>query len=305
MRVRVHHHVMRLAPAHPAAIEARYPPRTEPFARDLLGEAVGIGRRDDGLGGEHAGRVVVPVTVARRPVKPRHDHHRAIEADHADDVFEHGLAVPAAKRLLDRLGVAVVDGGREIEVVEAVIAARQDQFAGADQAQSVEELGADRVRAAFAPVEAEQGRAGTPAAAGQREHAGVLVVGVGDDVQNAGRGGELADPMPGARRAAVGLQDLAGDRRRKGESAVEGGGAGLRAGRGGGQASDGQQRGGGRHRTRRTRSGRDRLGPRRVRGRHPHHPQPIPAERASDPLGDRPEGARAGGRSPVRRGRGS
>ncbi len=166
---------------------------------------------------------MVPVAVPPRPVKTRHDRERAIEADHAHHVLQDGLAVPAPERLLDGLRVAVVEGGREVEVVKAVVAPREDEFAGADQAQAVEELGADRVGARFAAVEAEQGGAGAPAAAGQGEHAGVLVVGVGGDVQDAGRGGELADPVPGARRAAVGVQLLAGDGAGEGEDAVGGG----------------------------------------------------------------------------------
>ncbi len=226
---------------HAPAIDPQDPPRAQSLPGDLIREAVWIGRRGDRLGGKQPRRVMMSVTVPGRAVKARHHHERPVETDHADHVFQHGLPIPAPERLLDRLGVAVVNGGGEVEVVQAVVAPRENELACADQSKRVEELGSDRVGARLAAIQAEQRRAGAPPAACEGEHAGVLVVGVRGDVKHAGRGGELADPVPGAQRAPVRLQLLAGDGRREGQNAVEcwrrlGGG-----GRGDGGEGNGRQ----------------------------------------------------------------
>ena len=98
--VRVHRHMVRLPLPHTPAINPRYPPRAQALTGDLLREAGGVGRRGDRLRGEHPGSMMVSVTVAPRPMEARHDHDRSVEADHAHHVLQHGLAVPAAERLL-------------------------------------------------------------------------------------------------------------------------------------------------------------------------------------------------------------
>ncbi len=230
------------------------------------------------------------VTVPGRAVKARHHHERPVETDHADHVFQHGLPIPAPERLLDRLGVAVVNGGGEVEVVQAVVAPRENELACADQSKRVEELGADRVGAGLAAVKAEQRRAGAPPAAGQREHAGVLVVGVRGHMEDAGRGGELADPVPGAGSTPVGLQFLAGDRGGESEDAVEGWPS-----LGGGGRRDGGEGNGHQVRARET-PGRGRL---RDPGSQAGSPPTAPA---SAPGAARPTGAGGGGRPPARHG---
>ena len=177
---------------------------------------------------------MVAVPVPPRAVEPADDHERAVEADDAHHVPEDGLAVPASEGFAHRLGVAVVDGRREVEVVEAVVASGEDQLAGPDQTEAVEELRADGVRAALSAVQAEEGGAHPATPAGQREHAGMLVVGVGRDMEEAGRRGQLADAVPGAHRPAVHVQPFLPDGRREGEDAVErreGGGRLPRGGR--------------------------------------------------------------------------
>ena len=165
--------------------------------------------------------MVVAVSVPPRTVEPTDDHERAVEADDPHHVPEDGLAVPAAEGFVHRLGVAVVDRRREVEVVQAVVASGEDQFTGPDQTEAVEELRADGVRTGFSAVQAEQGGAHPPTPAGQREHAGMLVVGVGGDMEEAGRRGQLADAVPGAHRPAVHVQPFFPDGRREGEDAVE------------------------------------------------------------------------------------
>ena len=156
-----------------------------------------------------------------RTVEPTDDDERAVEADDPHHVLEDGLAVPAAEGLVHRLGVAVVDRRREVEVVQAVVASGEDQLTGSDQTETVEELRADGVRTGLSAVQAEEGGAHPPTPAGQREHAGMFVVGVGRDMEEAGRRGQLADAVPGAHRPAVHIQPFFPDGRREGEDAVE------------------------------------------------------------------------------------
>ena len=148
------------------------------------------------------------VSIAPRPVKPGHHHQRAVQADDPNHVLEDCLGLPAAVGFFNRLGVAVVHGGGEVEVVQAVVAPRQDQLARPDQPEPVEELGADGVGAGFATVEAQECCARAPATAGQGEHPRVLVVGMGGDVEQAGGGPQFADPLPGAHGAPVRIESL-------------------------------------------------------------------------------------------------
>ena len=230
---RIHLHIVGLADANPSPKRAEDPPRPEPLFRDLVRKARRVRGRGDGFRREQPRRVVVAVPVSRRPVEAAHDDERAVEADDADHVLEHRLAVPASKGFVHRLRVAVVDRRREVEVVQTVVAAGEDEFAGPDEAEGVEEFRADRVRPGLAAVEAEQRRPGAPSPTGQGEHAGVLVVRVRGDVEQAGRRGEFADAVPGAHGPAVHVQPFLSDRGGEGEDAIRRppGGARLRRAR--------------------------------------------------------------------------
>ena len=211
---------MRLVDPKPPAEGAEDPPRPEPLLGDLARKARRVRGRRHRFRRQQPRRVVVAVSIARRTVETAHDDERAVEADDADHVLEHGLAVPASEGFVHGLRVAVVDRRREVEVVEAVVAAGEDEFAGSDQPEGVEEFGADRVRAGLAAVEAEESRPGAPPPAGQREHAGVFVVGVRGDVEQTRRRGEFADAVPGPHRPAVHVQPFLSDRGGEGEDAI-------------------------------------------------------------------------------------
>ena len=217
----VHCHMERLACPHPAPERAQDPPRPEPLLGDLARKAGGVGRGRNRFRRQQARGVVVAVSVPLRTVEPTDDHERAVEADDPHHVLEDGLAVPAAEGFVHRLGVAVVDRRREVEVVQVVVASGEDQLTGSDQTETVEELRADGVRTGLSAVQAEEGGAHPPTPAGQREHAGMFVVGVGGDMEEAGRRGQLADAVPGAHRPAVHIQPFFPDGRREGEDAVE------------------------------------------------------------------------------------
>ena len=66
------------------------------------------------------------------------------------------LAAPLLERFVEPLREAVVDHRREVLLVDAVVPVGQQQFLGADQAERIEQLRADRVVAAFAAVERQQ-----------------------------------------------------------------------------------------------------------------------------------------------------
>ena len=109
------------------------------------------------------------------------------------------------------LGEGFVDGFREAEVdlgaeelVDGEEAIGGEELAGADKAEGVVEVGGHEVLAAFAAGEAEVGDAGAEAAGLIGEHAAVFVVGVGDDHEEAGAGGELFEGEGEAGGALVG-----------------------------------------------------------------------------------------------------
>ena len=184
---------------------------------------------------------MVPVSIPPRPMEPGHHHQRAVQPDHPHHVLQHGLPVPAPVGFLHRLGVAVIHGRGEVEVVQTVVAARQDQLARADQPEAVEEFGADRIGARLTAVQAQQGRARPPTAAREREHARVFVVGMGGHMEQARRRVQLEDPLPSSHRAPVRIEPLLSHRRRKRQHPIEPGRAVGRLGHEPDRASQGQK----------------------------------------------------------------
>jgi hypothetical protein len=153
---------------------------------------------------------VVAVAVALVALEARDQHHRPLGADHAHHVAQHVLLAPLLERLLEALGEAVVHDRREVLLVDAVVTVGVEQLLGADQAQAVEQLRADRVVAGLAAVQRQQRHARAPAAREQRQHPAVLVVRVRGGVHRAGRRLQLEQLLPGPRSPLVGRQLLRG-----------------------------------------------------------------------------------------------
>ena len=129
---------------------------------------------------------------------------RAVHADRPHHVAQHVLLPPLVEGLVQALREAVVDHGGEVLVVDAVVAVGDEQLLGADEAQPVEQLGADRVVARLAAVQGQQGETRALATAQPREHAAVLVVGMGGRVHGAGGGTELQQLLVGPGGASSG-----------------------------------------------------------------------------------------------------
>src|SRR5690606_17435909 len=94
--------------------------------------------------------------------------------------------VPQRRGFLPRLREAVVERARE-ELLAAVERPRLQQLLGADDAERVEELGADEVLSTLAAVERQVGHARVVAAGDAGDERRVLVVGMRARVQGAGR----------------------------------------------------------------------------------------------------------------------
>ena len=114
-----------LAVAHAAPVELQRLPGPQPFLRDLLRKHRRIACCPHRLGREAAGGLMMPVSVAHRAVEPRDDDQGPVEPDDAHHLAQHRFAVPTAHRLVERLGIAIVDGRGEVLVVEAVVATGQ------------------------------------------------------------------------------------------------------------------------------------------------------------------------------------
>ena len=126
----------------------------------------------------------------------------AFAADGQHGVVEDAVVTPAGEGFLLSLGETEVDLGTP-ELFCAVVFARLEEFVGADEAQGVVAVGGHGVLATFAPGEGEE-RAPDAEAAGEIcEQRTVFVVGVGDDHQDAGGGGEAAEGLLKGGGAAV------------------------------------------------------------------------------------------------------
>ena len=181
------------ATAHAALVHLAGLPRRQ-AARELLGKARGIGRGPERLH-RQARRGLVMLAATLRLQGQRQDHV-GLEGAHAlHHVAERLVVAPLLERLLDAERVAELVGEREI-LLDAVVAVKSIQLLGPQDAERLEQLGADRVLAAFAAREREKAGA-DPAAAGERdEDAVVLVVGVRGDVKDPARDAEPAQRQP-------------------------------------------------------------------------------------------------------------
>ena len=122
------------------------------------------------------------------------DDERADDADGADGIVEDAFVGPLLEGLFLGFGEAEVDLGAE-ELGDAGVAVVGEELLGADQAERIFEVAGHEVLAAFAAGEGEVGDAGAKAARVEGEHAAVLVVGMGDDVEDGGAGVELAQEL--------------------------------------------------------------------------------------------------------------
>lgn len=143
------------------------------------------------------------VAVARVAAEAGDKDIRARAPHDAHDVREHFLfAPPAPEGLIDALRETVVDRASE-ELLDAVAAVRLELLEGPEEAESVEEVRGDDVRAALAAREGELDGPQTLAARKSREESGVFIIGMGREVDDGAGGLEPQERLPEARPPAV------------------------------------------------------------------------------------------------------
>ena len=149
---------------------------------------------------------VIAVSVARVSLEARDQHQRAVHAHDPNHLAQDVLLAPFLQGFVEPLGEAVIDDAREVLVVDAIVAVGQEQLLGADEAEAVEQLGADRVVSRLSPVEREQGRPRAQAPADPGQDPAVLVVRMSGGMHRARRRPQLQELLPGAGGATVGAE---------------------------------------------------------------------------------------------------
>jgi len=191
--------------AHTAHVQLEGLPGTQPF-RNLLRKHRGIACGAEGVLGHQPGGLVIAVTVARVSLEAGDQHQRAVDAHDPDHLAQDVLLAPLLQGLVEPFGEAVIDDAREVLLVDAVVAVGQEQLLRADEAEAVEQLGADRVVSRLPPVQREESDPRAQAAADPGQDPAVLVVRVGGRVHRARRRPQLQELLPGAGGAPVGAQ---------------------------------------------------------------------------------------------------
>ena len=157
----------------------------------MLGEALRIPGRIEGLVGEPARRLVVLAAAGSRGRQGEH-HVGPERPDHADDLTERLLAVPLLEGLLDAERVAEVGHHAEV-LLHRIEPVRGEELFGPQDAQPVEQLGPDFVLAAAAAGQAHERDPGAQAAAEEGVQGVVLVVRVRHDGEHRNAAPDLAE----------------------------------------------------------------------------------------------------------------
>ena len=200
-----------------AGVDAEGLPGEDAFG-DHVGKDFGVGGGEEGFLGDLAGDLVLAVAVRDAADEGGGDDEGADEADGADGVVEDAVVGPLGEGFGLGFGEAEVDLRAE-ELVDAGVAVVGEELLGAEEAEGVFKIAGHGVLAAFAAGEGEVGDAGAQATGVEGEHAAVFVVGVGDDVEDRGAGGELAEELgetggagvDGELAAVAGLDALAAE----------------------------------------------------------------------------------------------
>jgi hypothetical protein len=179
-----------LAPGRNVQQKSRRLPRRD-AAGQLLAKTGRVGSGAECFAGQDRRGGVLTV-IGRILVKAANDDVGLERADHPDDVSERLLVIPDGQRLGGGLRVPEVAHAREA-LLGAVERAGRQQFFGADDVEQLALLGADQVLPATAAGQREVGGGDVTIVGKIGEQAGVLVIGVGRDVQDAARTGEAVE----------------------------------------------------------------------------------------------------------------
>ena len=167
-----------------------------------------------------AGRLMLAMPARSVVAEDRENDLRLEAPDDAHGVGQQHLLGPLAQGLRERPGVAEVEGTGEV-LARAVDAAGRQQLLGAEDSQSLTEVGSDQVLSTFAARQREVGRLAAELARHQRQRRGVFVVGVGADDQQPAMRLELGE-RPVERRVAAGAGRLVDRRQDVGRGRREG-----------------------------------------------------------------------------------
>ena len=194
-------------------------PGSQRAVRELFGKSGGIPGETERLDRQQRGGGVVTVGDARLGGKTGDEDVGTESADYAHDIGEDGAAVPDPERLVRMLGEAEVIRARE-ELDGPIDPPRGDQFLRTNHPETIAQVGTDEILTSVAAGEGEIARA-IAATEGQRgEQAGVLIVGMGGDVQDATQLAErvqLLENPPGRERLGPRCVDGCAGHRRRGE----------------------------------------------------------------------------------------
>jgi hypothetical protein len=158
-----------------------------------------IGGGAERLDRQHRRSGVMTVGVRRLGRKAGDDHVGAEAADHRHHVGQHRRLPPDPQRLLGALREAEVAGPGE-ELLAPVDAPRRQELLRPDQAQGRPLLCADQVLSAVAARDREIPGSHQLPVGQVRDERGVLVVGVGGDIEDAADHAQLAQPEREPRR---------------------------------------------------------------------------------------------------------
>ena len=146
---------------------------------------------------------MIAVPVAFVALEASDQHERPLDPDHAHDIAQHILTSPLVECFLEALREPVIDHGREVLLVDAVVLVGAEQFFGSYESQRIEEFGSDRIVSRLAAIQRQQRNPSAFSAAQHGEQAAMLVVGVRGRMHDARDRAQLQQLLPRACRAAI------------------------------------------------------------------------------------------------------
>jgi hypothetical protein len=112
---------------------------------NLLRKHLRIAGGLEGLLRDEAGCLMVAVSITLVALESRNDYQRTLRANDADDIAEYVFRSPFIQSFVQPLRESVIDDGREVLAIEAVVAIGSQQFLCPQNSHRIEELVAENV----------------------------------------------------------------------------------------------------------------------------------------------------------------
>ena len=172
--------------AHIADIQLLRLPGFEAFF-DLPRKPLRIGRRAERLFRQDRRCLMMPMAIAIRARKPRHQHVRTKGSNHPHHVAERDIVpLPLLKCFFGSLRISKIRHARE-SLLNAVISVGSQQLQRPQHAQRVEQIAAQLVLSPFPARQRHQQCRDAFPARFERQHAAVFVIGMRRDLHQTGR----------------------------------------------------------------------------------------------------------------------